>query len=200
MKHFWPTLILFAIVVAACSPATPAPEETVADPPAPATEAHTHTEEPPPTPEITLQPLAWKEMPLTDVRTGDSFKLSDFAGQVVFLEIIARGCPPCVTQIKEVGAALEQVGDKAIAVSVDYSTFSPPATLAAYADTLEAGWSFAVTTNEFKSALVSEFGPGVIAVSATPMIIVEPSGATHFTEPGIKKSSTLVELAAKYNP
>jgi hypothetical protein len=176
------------------------PPETVADQPVQATVAHAHTAEPLTTPDAAVESLAWQEMPLTDVRTGDSFKLSDFAGQVVFLEIMARGCPPCVTQIKEVGAALEQVGDKAIAVSVDYSTFSPPATLATYADTLEAGWSFAVTTNEFKSALVSEFGPGVIAVSATPMIIVEPSGATHFTEPGIKKSSTLVELAAQYNP
>jgi hypothetical protein len=198
MKHIWPTLILFAIVVAACSPATPA--ETVADQPIQATEAHAHTAEPLTTPETAGQSLAWQEMPLADVRTGNSFKLSDFAGQVVFLEIIARGCPPCVTQIKEVGAALEQVGDKAIAVSVDYSTFSPPATLATYADTLEAGWSFAVTTNEFKSALVSEFGPEVVAVSATPIIVIEPSGATHFTDPGIKKSSTLVELVNEYNP
>jgi hypothetical protein len=202
MKHIYLTFghIVLVLALAACNTATPAPAATAADQPAQATEAHIHTAEPLTAPETAAQPLAWQEIPLADARTGDSFKLSDYAGQVVFLEIIARGCPPCVTQIKEVGAALEQIGDKAKAVSVDYSAFSPPDTLATYADSLEAGWIFAVTTKEFRAALVSEFGPEVIAVSATPIIVIEPSGATHFTEPGIKQSSTLVELANQYNP
>ena len=146
-----------------------------------------------------MEPLAWLEMPLADVRTGDSFKLSGFEGRVVLLEIMSPGCAPCVTQIKEIAAALEELGDKAVVVSVDYSAYSKATSLAAYADTLEAGWNFAVTTKEFRAALVSDYGSGVVAVSATPMIIIEPSGTAHFTEPGIKKSSTLVALVNEYS-
>ncbi len=202
MKHIQLAFgqIMLALILAACNMAKPAPAATVADPPAQSTEVHTHPAEPLTTPEAAVQPLAWQDMPLADVRTGGSFKLSDFAGRVVLLEIIAPGCAPCATQIKEVGAALEALSDNTVAVSVDYSAYSKPASVAAYADTLEAGWGFAVTTKEFKDALISEFGPGVVAVSATPIIVIEPSGATHFTEPGIKKSSTLMELANEYSP
>jgi hypothetical protein len=202
MKHLHPAFgqIMLVFVLAACNTAAPAPAETVAPQPVQVTETHAHTAEPLTTPETAGQPLAWQDLPLADVRTGDSFKLSDFAGRVVLLEIIAPGCAPCATQIKEVGAALEALSDDIVAISVDYSAYSKPANVAAYADTLEAGWSFAVTTKEFRAALVSEFGPGVVVVSATPIIVIKPSGATHFTEPGIKTSSTLVTLVNEYSP
>ncbi len=184
------------LALAACSVAAPA--STIADNPGQPAEAHTHTDEPVATSASAFQPLAWQAMPLADVRTGDSFVLSDFAGRVVFLEIIAPGCAPCAAQIKEVRAALQELGDTVVAVAVDYSTSSKPDRVAKYADTLDAGWTFAITTRDFKAALVSDFGPGVVAVSATPVIIVAPSGAVYFTEPGIKDAAALVALASEY--
>ena len=147
--------------------------------------------------EVVYEPGAWRDMTLTDARTKTEFKLSDYSGKVVILEMMDPGCPICKDQLKEIASALEIVGDKAVAVSVDIG-YKGEGALVRWAETNNATWSVAFISKDFSGALVSEFGGEVVYPGNTPVIIIDPSGAAHVTDKGIKKSSTLVELVNQW--
>lgn len=137
---------------------------------------------------------AWLDIPLEDVRTGATFKLSDYAGQVVVLEVMAVWCPLCLDQQNQIRLALKQVGEKAVAVSVDVDPGEDAATLAAHANANGLSWSFAVAPPELSQALVSDYGPGILSPPSTPVILIDPAGIARKTPGGIKKTQTLIDL------
>lgn len=149
------------------------------------------------TPEIAFEPGAWREMTLTDARTRDEFRLSDYGGQVVILEMMDPGCPICEDQLRQIAEALEVVGTYAFAVSVDIG-YKGEAALVNWAETNNATWPVAFISKEFSQALVSEFGPAVVYPGNTPVIIIDPTGTAHVTDPGIKKAAALVQLVNRW--
>ncbi len=151
------------------------------------------------TSEVVYEPGAWMDMTLTDARTQAEFKLSDFSDKVIILEMMDPGCYICKDQLKEVKAALEILGDKAIAVSVDVG-FKGDAAVAKWADQNGGTWLVSSMTRVFGQALVSDFGSLITVPSSTPVVIIYPSGEKHATEPGIKTSATLVELVNQWTP
>src|SRR6185436_13835869 len=80
-------------------------------------ENHEDMATPAETSEAVYESEAWMGMTLTDARTGAAFKLSDYNGKTVILEMMDPGCPVCSVQVKEVVAALDTLGDNAVAVS-----------------------------------------------------------------------------------
>jgi len=160
-------------------------------------EGHPHTEVPVETAEIVYEPGAWMNMTLTDARTGAEFKLSDYNGKTVILEMMDPGCPVCSVQVKEVAAALDAIGDKAVAVSVDVMGKGKSSQVA-WADKYGATWAITQMPNDFGQALIAEFGVKIIYPGDTPVIVIDPSGMAHVTDRGIKKSATLVELVNQW--
>lgn len=149
------------------------------------------------TSDVVYQPGAWREMTLTDAITKTEFKLSDYSGKVVILEMMDPGCSICKDQLKEIAAALGILGDKTVAVSVDIG-YKGEGALIKWAETNNATWSVAFISREFSQALVSEFGGEVVYPGNTPVIIIDPSGAAHVTDKGIKKAATLVDLVNQW--
>ncbi len=147
--------------------------------------------------DVVYEPGAWREMTLTDARTKTEFKLTDYSGKVVILEMMDPGCSICKEQLKEIAGALEVVGDKAVAVSVDIG-YKGEGALVKWAETNNATWYVAFISKEFSEALLSEFGGEVVYPGNTPVIIIDPSGAAHVTDKGIKKAATLVELVNQW--
>ena len=162
-----------------------------------ADQAHTEAPVPNDPAEVAYEAGAWMNMSLTDARTGSQFKLSDHSGKVVILEMMDPGCPLCERQVKEIGSALEVVGDKAVAVSLDISIKGEEA-LVKWADRKGGTWIVAVMPNEFGKALISDFGSMIITPGDTPIIVIDSSGAAHVTDRGIKKSATLIELVNQW--
>ena len=190
-------LASLGLLLAACGAGTTiAP---TASPEAMPSEEHAHTDEPATIPPVTGEPVAWLDMALTDARTGATFKLSDYGEQTVILEMMDPLCYLCRDQLKEVAAALEVVGDKAAAVSVDVGRKGETA-LVKWADQNGATWPVALMPTDLRQALVVEFGPQIVAPSGTPIVIIDQSGAPHATEPGLKKSATLVDLVNQWTP
>lgn len=190
-------LASLGLLLAACGAGTTiAP---TASPEAMPSEEHVHTDEPATILPATGEPVAWLDVTLTDARTGATFKLSDYGEQTVILEMMDPLCYLCRDQLKEVATALEVVGDKAAAVSVDVGRKGETA-LVKWADQNGATWPVALMPTDFGQALVAEFGPQIVAPSGTPIIIIDQSGTPHVTEPGIKKSATLVDLVNQWTP
>src|SRR5690349_15670539 len=56
-------------------------------------------------------PPDWFNIPITDVRTGQSFTINDFTGKVVLIETIAQWCPNCLFQQGETRKMRQQLGN-----------------------------------------------------------------------------------------
>ena len=83
----------------------------------------------------------WFDMKLTDVQTGETFTMNDYAGKVVLLETMAIWCPSCIIQATQVGKLHEALGnpDDLISVSLDVDSHEDEATLKEYASSYRFG-------------------------------------------------------------
>lgn len=90
--------ILLLFISAACAPTSSSVSTLVPTTLPPTAEPES------PTPAATTAPVeaaqvldrpAWFSLPLTDARTGETFTLGDFSGQLVFVEPMATWCANC---------------------------------------------------------------------------------------------------------
>lgn len=189
--YFLPLLSLLLLVLAACGVATtaPAPQPTaqpaaMAEQPTEAAIAGEAIEQP-----------TWMKLPLTDVRTGKSFTLADYAGQVVYVETMATWCPNCRTQLSNVQQSLALFGEnKPVFVAISVETTLAPQDLAAYAE--ENGFEviFAVATPELLQALNESFGRTITNPPSTPHFLIAANGTHSELRTGFSTPAEIVEL------
>jgi len=154
---------------AATASTTPLPEASPATPADPSAAA---------TPELTQ---AWATATLTDVETGESFRIADFAGRVVFVEAMAIWCTNCRRQQGEFTAALEQLDPEAVAYVV--LTVEPNESadaLARYESDQGFEGRYAVAGRDVSAALEADFGPTVLSPPNVPVVVIRPDGAVEF--------------------
>lgn len=139
----------------------------------------------------------WQDTPLTDVRTGETFRLADFAEQTVFVETMATWCSSCLRQLNNVAEAktqLEQAGNAAVVfVAISVETNLDPASLRAYSEEHGFDWHFAVATPELLRALVDDFGRSVSVPPATPHFVMFADGSVSDLTTGIEPAAALLE-------
>ena len=139
----------------------------------------------------------WQDTPLTDVRTGETFTLTDFAGKTVFVETMATWCTSCLRQLTNVAEAkgqLEQAGNEDIVfVAISVETNLDPASLQAYSEEHGFDWHFAVATPELLRALVDNFGRSVTVPPATPHFVMFADGSVSDLTTGIEPAAVLLE-------
>lgn len=137
----------------------------------------------------------WMTLPLTDVRTGKSFTLADYAGQVVYVETMATWCPNCRTQLSNVQQSLALFGEnKPVFVAISVETTLAPQDLAAYAE--ENGFEviFAVSTPELLQALNESFGRTITNPPSTPHFLIAANGSHGELRTGFSTPAEIVEL------
>ena len=88
----------------------------------------------------------WFNMPLTDVQTGKTFTMNDYAGKVVLLETMAIWCPNCIVQAGQVQKLHQALGnpEDLISVTLDVDSNEDEAMLKKYVDEWGLDWHFAV--------------------------------------------------------
>jgi thiol-disulfide isomerase/thioredoxin len=159
---------------------------------------------PPPTrtesPDVTDAPIAtdlsdWRTLPLVNARTGESFTLSDFAGKIVFVEIMATWCGNCRLQMTNVRDARAQLGEQDyVYIGLSVETYLSAGDLAAYAENAGFDWTFAVLTPEVMAALGDAFGRTITNPPATPHFIIYPDGSVSELHTGnITSTQDLIE-------
>ncbi len=123
---------------------------------------------------------AWMSIALTDVRTGETFTLADFAGKTVFVEPMATWCTNCRQQLGNVAAAKAQLGDSedVVFVSLSVETNIGNGDLANYTEETGFDWVFAVATPEMLISLADTFGQTITNPPSTPHFIIRPDGST----------------------
>jgi thiol-disulfide isomerase/thioredoxin len=156
------------------APASLAPGATPTEPGAEPTE--------PAAPEPILT-AAWATATLTDVETGETFRIADLAtqGRTVFVEAMAIWCSNCRRQMHEFTAALPQLDP----ATVDYVvvTTEPAETAQALAEyRRQQGFlgRFAVAGTAVSAALAADFGATILNPPSTPKLVIR-SGVPEFT-------------------
>ena len=178
-KSSWNQLILVIalaglVLLGSCAQeATPAPTQTPAPVPA--------------------QPAAgtWMDMELTDITTGQTFKISDFKGKPVLLESFAVWCPTCLRQQKEMQKLMESEGEGIIHISLDTDPNEDEAKIKEHAERNDLDWYFAISPIELTKALIDEFGITVVSAPSAPVVLICEDQSTRFLRTGVKSAEDL---------
>ena len=138
---------------------------------------------------------AWHDINLTDVRTGASFTLANYAGRTLYLQPMSAGCAECFvlqTQVQEARNRLNPDQYIFISVSVD-----PATTLVDFANARGFDWIFISAGSDFYAGLVETFGASVTDLSGAPHFVISPTGAVSNLSTGQHSADQLIgELTA----
>ena len=155
---------------------------------------------PAPAPAPTVPPIsagAWMDIELTDVDTGEKFKVSDFKGKPVLLESFAVWCPTCLRQQKEMQKLQEREGDAIIHISLDTDPNEDEAKIKDHLERNDLKWYFAISPKELTEALIDEFGLNVVSAPRAPVILICKDQSTRFLKDGVKSASELLSEVEK---
>jgi len=142
----------------------------------------------------------WFGYKLTDVRTGETFTINDFAGKVVLVETMAMWCPNCIVQANQVRNLHTLLGnpEDLISVSLDVDVNEDEASLKEYVEEYDFEWHFAVAQLEVARALGNLYTAQYLNPPLSPMMIIDRGGNVHHLEYGLKKADTLQKLVEPY--
>jgi thiol-disulfide isomerase/thioredoxin len=143
----------------------------------------------------------WFNVELTDVNTGETFRIADFKGKVVLLETMAVWCPTCVRQAQEIQKVHEMLGerDDFVSVTLDVDPNESEDMLKAYADQNGFDWNYAVSPHEVTRALGNLYSAQYLNPPVSPLLIIDQQGRVYGLPFGtIKKATNLKPTLETY--
>jgi thiol-disulfide isomerase/thioredoxin len=135
----------------------------------------------------------WRDIPLRDVISGETFRISDFEDQTVLLESFAVWCPTCTKQQEEVRKLHEQVGDEVISISLDVDPNEDEELVREHALANGFDWRYAIAPPELTRALIERFGTAIVAAPSAPIILICGQEEARLLKRGVKKADRLQE-------
>lgn len=139
----------------------------------------------------------WLAIELTDVRTGESFTIAEFADTPVLLESFAVWCPICTNQQKQVRTLHEKVGDEVVSIALNTDPNEDRAKVVAHLERHGFDWHYAVAPPELILALKEEFGVGILNAPSAPMVLICPDqNVRELLRRGVKRAKFLQEQVA----
>jgi len=196
----WLTLAAVVTLLAACSGNTASPS--------PATE-----EESPATQEVmvdkdeemmadeAIEMPDWFNVELTDVKTGETFRIADFQGKVILIETMAVWCPTCTRQAKEIQTVHQMLGerDDFVSVSLDVDPNETEEILKEYAEQTGFDWHYAVSPHKINHDLGNLYSAQYLNPPVSPMLIIDRQGRVYGLPFGtVKKASNLKPTIEAY--
>jgi thiol-disulfide isomerase/thioredoxin len=142
----------------------------------------------------------WFTVKMTDVRTGQTFTVSDFAGKVVLVETMAQWCPTCERQENEVIKLHELLGNPKdlVSVSLDVDVHEDEASLKEYAAARGYDWYVAVAPLEVARALGNLYSAQYLNPPLSPMLFIDRNGAVYGLPYGLKSAESLQATLKPY--
>ena len=144
-------------------------------------------------PEAPVAAPAWQQIVLTDVRTGATFTLADFAGKTVYVEPMATWCTNCRQQLSNVEEARAQLGEDVVVVALSVEPNIADTVLADYAAAAGFDWTFAAMPPALLQELAGLYGQTIANPPATPHFIIRPDGSTTELITGIDSPAAILE-------
>jgi cytochrome oxidase Cu insertion factor (SCO1/SenC/PrrC family) len=165
------------------------------------TEEAMMTDEPMMTEEAMMEAPAWFGASLKDVRSGESFTINDFKGNVVLVETMAVWCPTCKQQQEQIKALYESLGmrEDLVIVSLDIDPNEDEATLMDYTQkNNEFGWYYAVADPDTARAIGNTYGDQFLNPPSAPVLVIDRHGVAHPLPFGLKSAEDLMKAIQPY--
>ena len=142
----------------------------------------------------------WFNVKITDVRTGQTFTINDFAGKVVLIETMAQWCPTCESQENEVIKLHARLGnpEDLVSVSLDVDLHEDEASLKEYAAARGYDWYFAVAPLEVARALGNLYSAQYLNPPVAPMLLIDRNGDVYGLPYGLKSAEALQKTVEPY--
>ena len=138
----------------------------------------------------------WATASLTDVSTGEAFRIADLGGKVVIVETMAIWCSNCRAQQGDVQLALARLpADRVVYVVLDVDPNEDAASLAEYRVANGFDGRYAIAGADVARALAADFGDQVLNPPSTPIVIIGTDGTVSPTDYGHKSADEIVALA-----
>ncbi len=141
--------------------------------------------------------MIWLDTPLTDVRTGESFMFSDYAGKTVLVESFATFCPACKKQQQHIKEFHEAVGDSVVSIGLNTDPNEDAELVLSYANNNNFDWTYAVAPNDLTQTLVDEFGTAIVSTPTAPIVMICKDQSSRLLPSGVKNPETLQEEIEK---
>ena len=143
---------------------------------------------------------AWFSAPLSDVRSGASFTINDFKGQVVLVETLAMWCPSCKRQQEQVKALHAELGMEKdlVSIGLDIDPNEVAADLKAYIESNGFDWRYAIAPAEVTREIASLYGDQFLNPPSTPMLVIDRQGQAHPLPFGLKSAEELLQFLQPY--
>ena len=172
------TFILAGLLLTACGPS-----------------ASTPPLEPASSSQGTVETPEWFDIELTDVQTGETFTMNDYAGKVVLVETMAMWCPNCIVQANEVRELHKLLDnpDDLVSISLDVDVNEDADSLKEYSESYGFEWHFAIAPRELGRALGNLYTAQYLNPPLSPMLIIDRDGEVHHLEYGKKTAAMLLE-------
>ena len=137
--------------------------------------------------------VKWQDVPLTDVNTGTTFKISDFKGKPVLLESFAVWCPTCTKQQRKIKELHQEVGDTVVSVSLDTDPNEDADKVKSHTTENGFDWRYAISPKELTQSLIDEFSINVVNAPSARIVLVCEDGSSRFLPGGVKSVEDLKE-------
>jgi cytochrome oxidase Cu insertion factor (SCO1/SenC/PrrC family) len=137
----------------------------------------------------------WMGISVSNVVTGQQFRLSDFHGKVVLIEPMAVWCTKCRALQQEIRKVHEELGGQAsglVTVSIDIDPNEDEQYLKSYVGQSGFDWSFAIAPAELSRALAATYGDQLLNPPSTPLLILDRNGAAQLLPFGPKTAADLL--------
>jgi thiol-disulfide isomerase/thioredoxin len=142
----------------------------------------------------------WFFVSLTDVNSGEAFKVGDFKGKVVLVETMAMWCSTCLRQQKEVLRLHEFLGDSDdfISLTLDIDPNEIAKDLETYSQNYGFYWTYAVSPHEVAREIADLYGDSFLNPPSAPMFVIDVNGEVHPLRFGVKNADELLETLQSF--
>jgi len=152
-------------------------------------------------PEAAMPAAEWLGTPMTNVVTGQEFRVSDYQGKVVLVETMAVWCSKCRSQQEQIRELHQNLGDQKaelVSISLDIDPNEDAGYLAAFVAQTGFDWIYAVAPAELSRTLGLTYGNQFLNPPSTPILIIDRHGAAHPLPFGIKSADELRQAIQPY--
>lgn len=196
MKRIIPLLIIVVLSVAACASPAVGVTESVMESTVDLMDEN-EEQEPESNDEMmdtaTVVLPAWYDWSLTEVTTGEVFKINDFQGKVVLVETMAVWCSNCFKQQNEVVRllSLQDMQDDLVSLGINIDPNEDAALLGNYVQKNGFDWLYTVASPELIGEISTLYGPQFLNPPSSPMFVIDKQGEAHLLPFGTKSAEEL---------